>query len=89
MKMITFKAMSMASLVLLFTCSRLSAFADNPPITPYWAFGHIVWEDSINTSAGARQLVNGYLEHDIPVDGIIIDSPWSTSYNDFNWDLQR
>lgn len=89
MKMITFKAMSMASLLLLFSFSQLSAFADNPPITPYWAFGHIVWEDSINTSAGARQLVNGYLEHDIPVDGIIIDSPWSTSYNDFNWDLQR
>ena len=72
MKMITFKAMSMASLLLLFSFSQLSAFADNPPITPYWAFGHIVWEDSINTSAGARQLVNGYLEHDIPVDGIII-----------------
>ncbi len=79
----------MATLALLFIISQFCALADNPPITPYWAFGHIVWEDSINTSAGARQLVNGYLEHDIPVDGIIIDSPWSTSYNDFNWDLQR
>ena len=89
MKMITFKAMSMESLVLLFSFSHLSAFADNPPITPYWAFGHIVWEDSINTSAGARQLVNGYLEHYIPVDGIIIDSPWATSYNSFTWDTNR
>ncbi len=87
--MFSFKAMRMASLALLFVISQLSALADNPPITPYWAFGHIVWEDSINTSTGARQLVNGYLEHGIPVDGIIIDSPWSTSYNDFNWDLQR
>jgi len=60
-----------------------------PPITPAWAFGHIVWEDSINTTVGAETLVNGYLERGFPVDAIIIDSPWSTSYNDFEWDPQR
>ena len=60
-----------------------------PPITPAWAFGHIVWEDSINSTAGAESLVNGYLEHGIPVDGIIIDSPWCTAYNSFDWDPQR
>ena len=62
---------------------------DNPPITPYWALGHIVWEDSINTSAAARRLVREYKEHGIPVNGIIIDSPWSTAYNDFQWDTKR
>ena len=60
-----------------------------PPITPAWAFGHIVWEDSMNTTAGAQRVVNGYLDRDIPVDAVIIDSPWSTSYNDFTWDDQR
>ena len=60
-----------------------------PPITPAWALGHIVWEDSLNTTQGARQLVDGYLERNIPVDAVIIDSPWSTTYNDFNWDRQR
>ncbi len=60
-----------------------------PPITPAWAFGHIVWEDSINTRRGAEMLVNGYLERGYPVDAIIIDSPWSTSYNSFEWDTQR
>ena len=60
-----------------------------PPITPAWALGHIVWEDSLNNTQGATQLVNGYLERQIPVDAIIIDSPWSTSYNDFTWDPQR
>lgn len=61
----------------------------NPPITPAWAFGHIVWEDNVNTTQGAKDLVSGYLERGFPVDGIIIDSPWSTSYCDFTWDPAR
>ena len=60
-----------------------------PPITPAWAFRHVVWEDSLNTTEGAMGIVNGYLEHNIPVGSVIIDSPWSTSYNDFNWDRKR
>lgn len=63
--------------------------AQNPPITPAWAFEHIAWEDSINTSLGAVSLIEEYLKRDIPVGAIIIDSPWSDSYNDFNWDLER
>ena len=63
--------------------------AQNPPITPAWAFEHIAWEDSINTTEGAKALIDGYLQRDIPVGAIIIDSPWSTTYNDFNWDTQR
>ena len=60
-----------------------------PPITPYWALGHIVWEDNINTQEGADSLINGYIDHNIPVDGIIIDSPWELHYNDFVWDPQK
>ena len=66
-----------------------SALKPCPPVTPAWALGHIVWEDSLNTTFGAESLVNGYLERKIPVDAVIIDSPWSTTYNDFNWDTQR
>ena len=58
-------------------------------IIPKWAFGHIVWEDSINTQEAALNLVSQYKKHKIPVSGIIIDSPWSQSYNDFNWDQER
>lgn len=67
----------------------LTGVAQCPPITPAWAFGHIVWEDSMNTADGAASLVEGYMKHHIPVNGIIIDSPWSTAYNDFNWDRDR
>lgn len=63
--------------------------SQNPPVTPAWAFGHIVWEDSLNTSRAVTSLVGEYLRRDIPVSGVIIDSPWSDSYNDFNWDRQK
>ncbi len=71
-----------------------SLFAQNkyditPPITPYWAYHHWVWEDSINTQAAAERIVNEYLEHDIPVGGVIIDSPWSTAYTNFEWNKER
>ena len=66
-----------------------SPVREKPPITPYWALGHLVWEDSINTQEAAQKLVESYFEHELPVGGIIIDSPWSQSYNDFNWDRDR
>jgi len=80
------KKTTFLSLLLL---STAMCFAQKPSITPAWAFGHIVWEDSINTRQAAERLVREYKQHDIPVDGIIIDSPWSNSYNDFTWDEGR
>ena len=71
----------------LFMMARVNA--QNPVITPAWAFKHIVWEDSLNTRAGATKLIDLYFEHKIPVGGIIIDSPWTTTYNDFNWDQAK
>ena len=83
-------------LIILFLIITGESYSDNnnantarPPITPFWALGHIIWEDSLNTQAGTLELVNLYMEHDIAVDGVIIDSPWSTAYNDFNWDPNR
>ncbi|MFI1773477.1 TIM-barrel domain-containing protein [Thalassobellus citreus] len=60
-----------------------------PPITPRWALEHIVWEDGGNTQLVSEKLVNLYLEHDMPVGAIIIDSPWTTAYNNFEWDTKR
>ena len=54
--------------------------APPPPPWPEWAFHHWVWEDE-STQESALALVNGYLDRDIPVGAIIIDSPWETGYN--------
>lgn len=52
---------------------------------PTWMFKHWVWEDE-STQQSAQALVDDYLAHDIPVGAIIIDSPWETGYNTFDWD---
>lgn len=55
---------------------------------PKWVFQHWVWEGE-GTTQSARQLVDDYLANGIPVDAIIIDSPWETAYNSFEWDSTR
>lgn len=58
----------------------------NPPLTPSWALECWLWEDDVNTGEFVDELLEGYLEHDIPVRTILIDSPWSYRYNDFDVD---
>lgn len=59
------------------------------PITPAWALECWVWEDDTNTGEYVLELLKGYEEHDIPARTILIDSPWSTRYNDFIVDEVR
>lgn len=58
-------------------------------LTPAWALEPWVWEDDTNTADSTLELVNGYLENDFPVTTVLIDSPWSTRYNDFIVDQKR
>ena len=58
----------------------------NPPLTPPWALECWLWEDDVNTSARVDTLVQGYAKYDIPVRTVILDSPWSMRYNDFEID---
>ena len=65
-----------------------AAEAEPEPPWPEWAFHHWVWEDE-STQDSALTLVRDYLDRDIPVGAIIIDSPWATGYNTFQWDPER
>ena len=58
----------------------------NPPLTPTWALECWLWEDDVNTAEYVDELLEGYKAHDIPVRTILIDSPWSYRYNDFDID---
>jgi alpha-glucosidase (family GH31 glycosyl hydrolase) len=58
----------------------------NPPLTPAWALECWLWEDDHNTAEFVDELLEGYKGHDIPVRTVILDSPWSTRYNDFQVD---
>ena len=76
-------------------CGMVSAadldeqFSGNAPICPRWAYEPWVWEDNANTQQSTIELVDGYLSRAIPVGAVIIDSPWATAYNSFQWDNQR
>ena len=61
----------------------------NPPLTPPWALECWLWEDDFNTAAQVDTLLNGYAKYDIPVRTILIDSPWSLRYNDYEIDTLR
>ncbi len=58
----------------------------NPPLTPAWALECWLWEDDSNTAQQVDTLLEGYARNDIPVRTVILDSPWSLRYNDFEVD---
>jgi len=65
------------------------ARGNTPPVSADWVFDHWVWEDDVNTQQGVMDLVDGYLSRGIPVGAVIIDSPWSTEYNNFVWNTEN
>lgn len=65
------------------TDSGLSEMPEPP--WPSWVMEPWVWEDE-STQGSALALVDGYIEQDIPVGAIIIDSPWATGYSTYDWD---
>ncbi|HOY63105.1 MAG: Alpha-xylosidase [bacterium ADurb.Bin236] len=62
--------------------------SDQPPVSPAWVFDHWVWEDDVNTEAAVWEMVDGYESRGIPVGAVVIDSPWSTEYNNFIWNTK-
>ncbi len=60
--------------------------ADLDPVPwPEWVHHHWVWENE-GTRESATALVRGYLDRDVPVGALVIDSPWETGYNTFEFD---
>ena len=56
------------------------------PLTPPWALECWLWEDDVHTGAFVKELLEGYAKYDLPVRTILIDSAWSSRYNDFQVD---
>lgn len=75
--------LAMAMFALFAVPSLASPKSKFPPVSPAWVFDHWVWEDDVNTSAEVWNVVDAYAKHDIPVGAVIIDSPWSTEYDNF------
>lgn len=63
----------------------VQAAGPRPPLTPRWVYEPWAWEDSVHTTEVVRELVNGYRSRDIPLGAVILDSPWETNYNTFEF----
>ena len=64
----------------------------NPPTptlaTPRWAFEPWISKD-ISTGADTRAFVQGFIDRNIPVGVVVLDSPWETNYQTFQANPSR
>jgi alpha-glucosidase (family GH31 glycosyl hydrolase) len=59
-----------------------------PPLTPRWVFEPWAWEDEDHNAEAVNDLVDGYQSNGIPIGAVIIDSPWATNYNTFDFNAR-
>jgi alpha-glucosidase (family GH31 glycosyl hydrolase) len=52
-----------------------------PALLPEWAYGHCKSRDVYEHQDNVIEDWRGYRDSDIPLDCIVIDSPWETQYN--------
>ena len=52
-----------------------------PALMPEWAYGHWKSRDVYEHQDDVEDDWRGYRENDLPLDAIVIDSPWETQYN--------
>ncbi len=57
---------------------RLTGF---PALLPEWGYGHWKSRDVYEHADDVVDDFEGYLRHSLPLDAIVIDSPWETQYN--------
>lgn len=80
------KTITTALLFLTLFIKVIAQEQPKPAIAPYWGFGHWIWEDQMHTSSTVKYLIDGYKKYNIPVSTILLDSPWSSAYNNFEAD---
>jgi alpha-glucosidase (family GH31 glycosyl hydrolase) len=64
--------------------ARLRAFlraTGMPALLPEWAYGHWKSRDVYEHQEDVEDDWRGYRENGLPLDAIVIDSPWETQYN--------
>ncbi|MDQ3588451.1 MAG: hypothetical protein M3375_08915 [Actinomycetota bacterium] len=52
-----------------------------PALLPEWGYGHWKSRDVYEHQRDVLDDFEGYARHDLPLDAIVIDSPWETQYN--------
>ena len=69
--------------------SRYTGYTGRPTIPPAWAFAPWLSSDIWHNGGEVRYVVSKYRQLGIPGSVFVFDSPWETSYNDFNWNTTQ
>ena len=68
---------------------RLCRMTGMPALLPEWAYGHWKSRDVYEHERDVLDDLDGYVEHAIPLDAIVIDSPWETQYNTWRFNTEQ
>ena len=60
---------------------RFLRLTGTPPVLPEWAYGHWKSRDLYEHQRDVEDDFDGYRRHRLPLDAIVLDSPWETQYN--------
>jgi alpha-glucosidase (family GH31 glycosyl hydrolase) len=60
-----------------------------PALLPEWAYGHWKSRDVYEHQRDAEADFDGYREHALPLDAIVLDSPWETQYNTWEFNPRQ
>jgi hypothetical protein len=52
-----------------------------PPVLPEWGYGHWKSRDVYEHERDVVDDFDGYRRHGLPLDALVLDSPWETQYN--------
>ena len=62
-------------------CAPSSSATGLPALLPEWAYGHWKSRDVYEHQDDVEDDWRGYRDNELPLDAIVIDSPWETQYN--------
>jgi alpha-glucosidase (family GH31 glycosyl hydrolase) len=60
-----------------------------PALLPEWAYGHWKSRDVYEHADDVLADLEGYRRHRLPLDAIVIDSPWETQYNTWRFNPRQ
>jgi alpha-glucosidase (family GH31 glycosyl hydrolase) len=60
-----------------------------PQLMPEWAYGHWKSRDVYEHQCDVEDDWRGYRDNELPLDAIVIDSPWETQYNTWRFNSRQ
>src|SRR6201996_6555255 len=68
---------------------RFTAMAGRPVLPPYWSFAPWIGRDYHRNDADVREDIQKSRELGLPASVILIDSPWATGYNSYQFNPKQ